>query len=197
MKSYKNLRLELPDKTKIGFVSDAHNRTDLLDRVLEENPDVKEWFFLGDLFDFIKPQNNSNTAAWLLKNLNKFKYIIGNHDYHVASHQLLISFSDANTIKTNFNRDIELKVDNQEFFLTHSKKDDFTTFLEGMYTERDLDEDFPFEEDKDHILIGHNHKVFKFHFPYKKTEIWSIGSIAYGGHYAVYENGIVTFKVLI
>lgn len=179
----------------LGFVSDAHCKVCLLDKVQEKHPEIEQWFFLGDLVDFQSPLYNLNpdTQAWFFKNRDRFIFIKGNHDHMVAKALIKVDYSFAWEL-AQFYKNVTIRLpDNSELFLCHSKPRDFWSFIDQNYTEREFIDDFcEFIDDATKaVIIGHNHKQFTLNFPQSITSIWSVGSVKDDGSYAILtENGI-------
>ena len=180
----------------LGFVSDAHCRVHLLDKVREMHSEIVQWFFLGDLVDFQSPWCNLNpdVQAWFPNNKDKFIFIKGNHDHVVAKGYIKVEHVLAWEL-AQFHKSVTIRLpNNKELFLCHSKPRDFWSFIDQNYTEREFIDDFCQVVDEDYTqaaVIGHNHKQFTLNFANTSTSIWSVGSIKEDGSYAILtENGI-------
>lgn len=186
----------------LGFVSDAHCRVHLLDKVREKHPEIEQWFFLGDLVDFQSPWCNANPDVqnWFTTNKDKFIFIKGNHDHVTANGMIKVDHSFAWEL-AQFHKSVTIRLpDDTDLFLCHSKPRDFWSFIDaGVYTEREFVDDFNGCIDNDTtraVVIGHNHKQFTLEFPYIETSIWSVGSIKEDGSYAVLTEKGIQYKRL-
>jgi len=180
----------------LGFLGDCHNDCAKIDVIRAKHPEIEQWFFGGDLFDFQYTKYNDETAKWLEVNIDKYIFVKGNHDSVVSNKLLNIDFYAAFLIKTKFEKGVKIILPNsQELLLYHSKAGDFWEFVEENYTERELVDDYPIKDNTRAVIIFHNHKCFKKNFVDTDAEIWSIGAMK-DGRYAILNSNGIQFKKL-
>lgn len=167
----------------IGFISDIHNNIESVKKVLIKHPEVKQWFCLGDIIDFIRPQKNDETLDWF--RTQDIPTIKGNHEVAACAQCKVAGHHKEWIIGQPFVFRLVLP-DHKSLLLYHNKPNDLWVHIDHI-TERELDEWFPIASDIKAILIGHNHK--QFHFipcsPDIDTELWSIGSLGINEQYVI------------
>ena len=189
------------DSYPLGFFSDCHGRVDLLDKMIAAHPEVKQWFFLGDVLCFRKPENNMIAGKWVEKHtsyaIKKVMFLKGNHDHVCAKGYLNIDHKYA-WIIAQFERSIKLILPNgKNLLLTHSKPKDFWDFINVGYTEREFDDDFGDYIDDNTIACigGHTHKALSHRFFVSDTVLISLGA-AFNGEYGIMTEKGFSFKKL-
>lgn len=173
----------------LGFFGDAHGNTNKLDLIRAKHPEITQWFFLGDIVCFRKPQNNKKAVEWLFKNID-ILCLKGNHDEVCAKQRINLDYNHTWALAC-LERIAKINLPNgKNLFLCHAKPKDFWDFINLGYTEREFVDDFAGYIDEDTIAVinGHTHKALKHVFANVDTEIWNLGAADYG------EYGILTEK---
>lgn len=179
------------DEFPIGILSDVHGKLSNVTAAIEKHPEIKQWFCLGDLVDYAdRFKGNENTLGWWRE--CDVPTLRGNHDRDIAN-ACRTSAYNIDWIRT-LPRSFKLIFpDCSTLLCYHSLPNDDITFVEPHITEREFVDQYPIDEDTRAVVIGHNHKQFKSVFPYCTAELWSVGSIGFGGNYAIIDNSGIQF----
>jgi len=182
-------------KFPIGVLSDVHGNIKNVKLVIDQHPEITQWFCLGDIVDDKdRFGGNQETVDWW-KTCNIIT-VLGNHDMYYAAKKS----TDSNTLLwfKQIPRSLKVQIGNDiDFLCYHSLPNDPITFIEPYYTEREFIDDYPIDDKTLAVLIGHNHKQFKSVFHGCSTELWSVGSIGISGSYAIIDNNGIQFKKLV
>lgn len=181
----------------IGFVSDLHTNLSNLEKIITNHPEVKQWFCLGDIIDFINIENNKETMETWIEKYSHIPCLRGNHEEMVQKDLLNITFSQKVFLVNKLYTSFDILLPNQFHLLCyHNKPKDNWSFLEKTYTEREFIDTF--DRIGDHVVavcVAHNHQQFILDFPNTITQIWSIGAAKFGEYALIDEKGIA-FKRL-
>ncbi len=184
------------NSTKFGLISDIHGDIVKLERILADNPDITQWFCLGDIVDFVDPVNNRDMMDWWQEKGANIFALWGNHEEVVFKDLLNITFGHKGIIQKFYTHLDLLLPTNQHLLLYHSKPKDNWNFVDKGYTEREFTDDYSNIGDHvDAVCIGHNHSQFIKDFPLIHTQLWSIGAVKFGC-YAVVDNQGIHLKRL-
>lgn len=174
----------------IGIISDIHGKYQYAQAAINEQPEVKQWFCLGDVVDYSdRFKTNQDALKWWMG--SNIPTILGNHDRDFAyafrtEHKLC---HDIMSLPRNFRLLFPTGVNILGY---HSLPGDMVTFVDPGFTEREFVDGYTtIDEDTAAVIIGHNHKQFKQVYYGCRTELWSVGSVGYFGEYATIDlNGI-------
>jgi len=175
--------IHLAPGEKLGLISDVHNRTDLVEKILSRHPDIKRWACLGDIVDMFDHAPSDATAQWWAD--HDIPTLLGNHDSTVASNFWAghVACCWLRSLPHAFR--IWLPT-GMEMLAYHSLPQDNVTFVEPAITEREfLDDFFTADENTLSVLVGHNHLQFHKEFQHTRADLWSIGAVK-EGRYAVW-----------
>ncbi len=176
---------------QIGLVSDIHGDIAKLERILSDNPDITQWFCLGDIVDFVEPEGNRAIMDWWQEKGANIFTLWGNHEEVVFKELLNITFTHKEIIKKFYTHLDLLLPNNQHFLLYHSKPKDNWNFVDKIVTEREfIDYYLSIGDHVDAVCIGHNHQQFIKDFPSIHTQLWSIGAVKFGCYAVVDSSGI-------
>lgn len=193
------------DSFSIGFFSDSHGQCDKIDQIIEKHPEINDWFCLGDLTSFEYPwaEKNREVQKWYFDRLNnitlpanKIKGITkSNHDWTVRKGYINIDHEFALEIdKWSMGIKIILP-NNSNILIYHSKPADFWEFVNKGITYREIEDDYPFDDDTLGILIGHNHSQWSKNFLETDLKLVSIGAVQQNC-YCVFDGKEFEFKKL-
>ena len=183
------------DSYPILLVSDVHADITKIKKIKRKHPEIQNRVFLGDLFDFLCPENNYATGEWLKTEINDWIWIAGNHCVETIRGEHNIDRSHKYLFNNNFHICVRLNVGQDSYLLCHSKPRDLWRFINAGYTERELLEDFPDLTGIKYILSGHTHKETIHTFLDSDCQIIQIGA-AKDKKYGILTEKGVEFKRL-
>lgn len=140
MNSNPHLHIDVELGRTIGLIGDLHSDLAALMKIEEENPDVDDWFLLGDVIDMSKPQHANDPIARFASTYPKFTAIKGNHETAVLK-----------TPGSCLGFDERKAVQEWPLFLT-------ITFGEHILKAAHQEEHITYPEEADMLAFGHTHR---------------------------------------
>ena len=171
-----------------------HNEIGKLKSIFAANKEIKQWYCLGDIVDFLEPGGNKDTMDFWIENCFNVPCLIGNHE-EIVSHDLLnISFTHQAAIR-KFCTSFEFLLPNKEtLYAFHNKPKCNWSFIDqGKYTYREFVDNFSqIWMGARAVLIGHNHKQFVMDFEAMEEcpQIWSVGAVKLGQYAIIDKDGL-------
>ncbi len=176
----------------VGIFSDCHTRMDNLAKILARHPEVKQWFCLGDIVDFIEFDGNRATMDEWISKYSNIPLIRGNHEEMVVKDMLAITFTHKRFLIEKLYTSLELLLpDKTRILCYHNKPECNWSFVDKNYTEREfIDTYLDIADDVKACAIGHSHSQYLLEFPNTFTQLWGVGAVKFGAYAIVDEGGI-------